>query len=284
MIDPWLPPAPENWQASVRAALAEDVGPGDISARLFDRSRVSRWYIEAQQDGVVCGIGIAHSILSGQLSGWGFPCEVLVTDGRTISSGTRLISGQAPTGHLLTGERSALNFLAFLSGVATLTAKYVKACEGTNARIVDTRKTLPNLRALQKYAVRCGGGYNHRFGLFDGIMIKDNHLAASGSIAEAIETARKLNHHLVKVEVECETEAQVAEALRAGADVILLDNMEPERMARILQEHRGEAVFEASGGVSLETVAEIARTGVDAISVGAITHSAPALAMHLELE
>jgi nicotinate-nucleotide pyrophosphorylase (carboxylating) len=160
----------------------------------------------------------------------------------------------------------------------------VKACEGTNARIVDTRKTLPNLRALQKYAVRCGGGYNHRFGLFDGIMIKDNHLAASGSIAEAIETARKLNHHLVKVEVECETEAQVAEALRAGADVILLDNMEPERMARILQEHRGEAVFEASGGVSLETVAEIARTGVDAISVGAITHSAPALAMHLELE
>jgi nicotinate-nucleotide pyrophosphorylase (carboxylating) len=171
-----------------------------------------------------------------------------------------------------------------LSGVATLTRQYVDRVEGTHAKIVDTRKTLPGLRTLQKYAVRCGGGFNHRMGLYDGAMVKDNHIRATGSITEAVRLLKTYVSHMVKIEVECENLNQVHEAVKAGADVILLDNMDPFMMREAVKTYKGKILFEASGGVSLETVRGVAQTGVDLISVGALTHSAVALSFHLEVE
>jgi nicotinate-nucleotide pyrophosphorylase (carboxylating) len=169
-----------------------------------------------------------------------------------------------------------------LSGVATMTRKYVDAVRGTNAKILDTRKTIPGLRAAQKYAVRCGGGTNHRSGLFDGILIKDNHIRAAGGVAEAIRAIKQHAPHTLRIEIECSTVAQVDRAVSAGADIIMLDNMPIPEMRDAVGICGGHALLEASGGVSLETVKAIAETGVDFISVGAITHSAPALRMHLE--
>jgi nicotinate-nucleotide pyrophosphorylase (carboxylating) len=180
-------------------------------------------------------------------------------------------------------ERTALNFIMHLSGVATLTSAHVKRVKGTKAKIVDTRKTLPMLRSLQKYAVRCGGGHNHRMGLYDGAMIKDNHIAACGSISEALSAVRSYASHMTKIEVECESLDQIEEAINAGADVVLLDNMDPFMMREAVQKYAGKCLFEASGGVSLDTVSGVAKTGVDLISVGALTHSATAIPFHLEL-
>ena len=187
-----------------------------------------------------------------------------------------------PAKRALMVERTALNFLMHLSGVATLTNEFVKRIDGTGAKIIDTRKTLPGMRALQKYAVRCGGGHNHRMGLYDGAMIKDNHIAALGSIQAAVEKVRSYASHLIRIEVECENLQQVEEAVNAGADVVLLDNMDPFMMREAVQGFRGKVLFEASGGVSIDTVRGVANTGVDLISVGALTHSAVALPIHLE--
>ena len=171
-----------------------------------------------------------------------------------------------------------------LSGVSSLTNWFVRSVGKNQARIVDTRKTVPGLRSLQKYAVRCGGGSNHRLGLYDAVMIKDNHIRACGSIAKAVQRARESIGHTVKIEVECESRAMVREAIEAGADIIMLDNMSAEAMKPILETYKGQAIFEASGGVTLQSVNAIADTGVDIISVGALTHSAPALSFHLEIE
>jgi nicotinate-nucleotide pyrophosphorylase (carboxylating) len=276
MRNVWQEPQPFGWEDHVRAALSEDVYSGDITSSAIPTGRLVNWYIEAQATGIVCGVGIVAYL-------FGEDTECLVSDGAQVTPGTVVAKGSLEGNHALQVERTALNYLMMLSGVSTLTNSFVKTVEGTGAKIVDTRKTVPLMRHLQKYAVRCGGGHNHRMGLYDAVMIKDNHIRAHGSITAAVEATRHKISHLYKIEIECDHPEQVAEAVNAGADVILLDNMLPAVMAEVVQEFQGKAVFEASGGVALSTVRAIAESGVNVISVGALTHSAPSLAFHLEL-
>jgi len=273
MSFPWRPPAPSGWQALALAELEADVAYGDLSAAVLRDEPVS-WMIEAQAEGVACGLGIAAWLLDG---------KALVEDGSVVAAGTRVLEGSAAAPWLLSRERTALNFVMMLSGTASLTAKYVAAVEGLPVKIADTRKTVPGLRALQKYAVRCGGGVNHRFDLSDAVMIKDNHIAAWGGVAETVARARAMAGHTVKIEVEADRVEQAIEAADAGADIVLLDNMSLEDLRRAVGALNGRVILEASGGVNLSTVRGIAKTGVDVISVGALTHSAPALPFHLEL-
>jgi nicotinate-nucleotide pyrophosphorylase (carboxylating) len=210
--------------------------------------------------------------------------DVVVADGETVAAGGAIarVSGDARA--LLTGERTALNFLGHLSGIATLTARYVAAVAGTSARIIDTRKTTPGLRALEKFAVRCGGGVNHRFGLFDAVLIKDNHIIAAGGVGAALERARAHAGHMVKVEVEVTNLDEVDEALQLDPDALLLDNMDLSALRAAVKEVAGRVITEASGGVNLDSVRAIAETGVDLISVGALTHSAPVLDIGLDFD
>jgi len=284
-VNPWLQPEPANWLDVVDDALHEDAGLGDVTGGCLDPELLVDWYIEAQTDGVLCGVGIAEYLMSP------FPadperCDVKVDkgDGESVRRGTVVASGKLPAGRALMAERTALNFIMHLSGVATLTAAFANKVEGTGARIVDTRKTTPGLRSLEKYAVRCGGGHNHRMGLYDGAMIKDNHIAALGSISKAVEAVRRISSHMTKIEVECESMEQVDEAVGCGADIVLLDNMDPFQMREIVKKFNGKVLLEASGGISLETVRGVAQTGVDLISVGQLTHSAPAVPFHMELQ
>lgn len=279
----WLQPEPPQWFNIIDDAIAEDTVGGDITSAFLDPAKLSKWTIEAQAPCVLSGIGIAESLF--------FPlpeepreCEVTIHhgDSERVDRGTVVMEGIIPARRGLLLERTALNFLMRLSGIATLTSAYVEKIAGTSAKIVDTRKTTPCLRRLEKYAVRCGGGRNHRMGLYDGVLLKDNHIQAAGSIREAVEKVREYNSHLIKIEVECETLVQVQEAVDCGVEVILLDNMDPFMMADAVRAHRGKVIFEASGGVNLDTVKGIALTGVDLISVGAITHSAPSVPFHLE--
>ncbi len=284
-MNPWLQPEPANWWQVVDDAIAEDVGFGDVTGGCLDPEQLSRWSIECQADGVVCGIGVAEHLLA-PYGGDPEKCATYVRtrDGERVTRGTILLDGLLPSRRALMAERTALNFLMHLSGVATLTSEFVSRIDGTQARIVDTRKTLPGLRTLQKYAVRCGGGHNHRMGLYDGALIKDNHIAALGSVKAAIQRVREYASHMTRIEVECDSLAQVHEAVEAGADIILLDNMDPFQMREAVQTYRGKVLFEASGGISLDTVRGVANTGVDLISVGALTHSAPALPIHMEFD
>lgn len=268
----FLSPEPAGWAAVADAALREDLGWGDVTAPAAGEADC-RWEIEAQAEGVLCGAGIAA---------WLLGTEPLAQDGAAIQPGTTVAGGTSPAAWLLSRERTALNFLMLLSGTATLTAAFVRAVAHTGCQVVDTRKTVPGLRALQKYAVRCGGGKNHRFGLSDGVLVKDNHIAAAGSLAEAVRRVRAARFGM-RIEVECATPAMVDEALALGVEVVMLDNMSLEEMAASVARHRGKAMFEASGGVSLDRVAAVAETGVDYVSVGALTHSAPALPFHLEV-
>ena len=265
----------------VRSALAEDIGTGDATtlATVPDNLTASAVFL-AKADGVVCGLDIAA--LAMELVDPMVRFERLVEDGARVASGTIVATVEGNARSLLTAERVALNFLQRLSGVATLTRHFVDAVAGTSARIVDTRKTTPGLRVLEKYAVRCGGGSNHRFGLSDGILIKDNHLAAGGGVAACVRAARQQAPHSLRVEVECKTLDQVREAVDCGADILLLDNMNLDQLREAVTMIGGRSVAEASGGVSLKTVAAIASTGVDIISVGALTHSAPALDIALD--
>jgi nicotinate-nucleotide pyrophosphorylase (carboxylating) len=284
-VSAWLEPSPHNWWHVVEDALAEDVGSGDISGGVLPENLVVGWRIEAQADGILSGIAIAGHLLE-PFEPDPPECTLAIEfeDGAVIRRGDVVATGSLPARRVMMCERTALNFLMHMSGVATLTAKFVAKVEGTQARIIDTRKTLPVLRGLQKYAVRCGGGHNHRMGLYDAVMLKDNHIRAAGSIAEAARVLRGYVSHLTKIEIECESLEQVAEAVAAGADVVLLDNMDPFDMAEAVKRHKGECMFEASGGISLDTVRGVAQTGVDLISIGMLTHSAPALPFHLELE
>jgi nicotinate-nucleotide pyrophosphorylase (carboxylating) len=282
-VSAWLQPEPSGWWQIVEDALAEDVGSGDITSSCLDRDQLVEWRIEAQTEGVLCGVGIADFIL-GPLAGDPEQCwvEAHKVDGDPCKRGDLVIEGRMLAQRVLTAERTVLNFMMHMSGVASLTRQFVKKVEGTGAKIVDTRKTLPMLRALQKYAVRVGGGHNHRMGLYDGAMIKDNHIAAVGSVREAIEKVKRVASHMVRIEVECTSLEQVDEAVSSGADIILLDNMDPFMMREAVGKYKGKVLFEASGGVTLDTVRAVAMTGVDLVSVGALTHSAPALAFHLE--
>jgi nicotinate-nucleotide pyrophosphorylase (carboxylating) len=262
------------------AALAEDVGDGDVTTEAtVDRDASGSAYILVKEPGVVCGLAIAAAVFRALDPEVGF--ERLVDEGASVDGRAQVALVTGPLRAILTGERAALNFLGRMSGIATLTRRYVDAVAGTGVTILDTRKTMPGLRALEKHAVACGGGRNHRFGLDDGVLIKDNHLRAAGSIASAVERARAATELLI--EVECDTIEQVGEALAAEADAILLDNMTPDGLLAAVVLVKGRARLEASGGVTLDNVRAIAETGVDEISVGALTHSARSLDVSLEL-
>ena len=262
----------------VRTWLAEDVGSGDITTlALIDEDATCRAVVLVKEPGVVCGLDVAAAVFA-EL---GAHFEPSVAEGAHVELGP-LADVEGPARAILTGERLALNLLGRLSGIATLTRRYVDAVEGTGAAILDTRKTTPGLRALEKHAVATGGGTNHRFGLGDGILVKDNHLRLVGGIASAVGRLRAAETGM-PIEVEAETLEQVAEALAAGADTILLDNMTPAELREGVALTAGRARLEASGGVTLDNVREIAESGVDFVSVGALTHSAPALDVSLEV-
>ena len=268
----------------VARALAEDVGDGDVTtAATVPAGARGVAMITQKAPGVVFGLDVAEAAFR-QAGGDDVVLERLSPEGVWQQPGTPILRITGPAAAILTGERTALNFLQRLSGVATLTARYVAAIEGTGARILDTRKTTPTLRALEKAAVVAGGGTSHRFGLFDMVLIKENHVAAAGGIGNAVRAARALAGAGIAIEVEAQTAGEVREALDAGAPRILLDNMTPDAMRAIATEVAGRAELEASGNIDLTTVRAAAETGVDFISVGALTHSAPALDLSLILE
>ena len=280
MTTPALPDA--LIEPIVRAALAEDLGrAGDVtSLATIDADARFAAVFAARRDGRIAGLDCARIAVRALDPAASF--ETVTPDGADAAPGAVLARVEGNARALLSAERVALNLVQRLSGVATLTRAYVRAVEGTGATITDTRKTTPGLRALEKYAVRCGGGVNHRFGLDDAILIKDNHVAACGSVAEAVRRARAFAGHLMKVEVEVDGLDQLAEAIAGGPDVIMLDNFSLDDLRTAVHMVAGRALLEASGGVTLETVAAIARTGVNVISVGALTHSAPALDIGLD--
>jgi nicotinate-nucleotide pyrophosphorylase (carboxylating) len=266
----------------VRAALAEDLGrAGDITAlACIDADATLTATFGARKAGTIAGLDCARLAVLAMDPAAKFKAKV--SDGDRVAAGTVLAKVSANARALLSAERTALNLLGRLSGVATLTTAYVDAVAGTSARITDTRKTTPGLRALEKYAVRCGGALNHRFGLDDAILIKDNHVAACGGVGEAIRRARAFAGHLVRVECEVDSLKQLAEALDAGPDVVMLDNFSLKNLRVAVGMTAGRVVLEASGGVTLDTVRDIAETGVDVISVGALTHSASVLDIGLD--
>lgn len=260
----------------IRMALAEDLGrAGDLTSDLIlPLGQEGRAVLAARNSGVIAGLPLAR--LAFGLVDPALSVSQKAEDGDLVNPGSGpLLVIEGPVRSLLTAERVALNFVGHLSGIATATRRMVEAVSGTKARIVCTRKTTPGLRIVEKYAVRCGGGFNHRFGLDDAVLIKDNHIAAAGSITAAVTRARAGIGHMLKIEVEVDTLAQLEEALRLGIDTILLDNMSPPVLREAVALTKGRATLEASGNVTLATVADIAATGVDYISSGAITHSAP---------
>ena len=270
--------------ASLKGFLAEDVGRGDHTTRAtVPPDQRGRARLELRQAGVLAGLDVARVVLQ-EACGGDLGWQALVVDGHAGTGLETLVRFEGPLGGILTGERVALNLLGRLSGVATLTAGFVAAIQGTPARIVDTRKTTPGLRVLEKYAVRVGGGHNHRFGLDDGILVKDNHIAAAGGVSEATRRAREGAPHGLKVEVEVSDLNELDEALSAGADAILLDNMSPDEVRQAVARAGGKVLLEASGGVTLENVRDYAQAGVDLISVGALTHSVRSIDVSLEVE
>ena len=272
---------PMALDARLRDFLQEDIGHVDLTATLMvDEAMTGRFEMRAREPMTIAGLAVAARVFS--LYDAGIDIERLAADGQTVPEGAVLMRLQGPARSLLTVERTALNLIQHLSGIATLTARYVERIAGTGAQLVDTRKTTPGLRALEKHAVACGGGRNHRLGLDSGVMLKDNHIAVCGGIAEAVARARSRVPVLTRIEVECDRLDQVEEALAAGADVIMLDNMPVETMRRAVELVDGRAPLEASGGVRLETIRDIAETGVDFISVGRITQSAPAVDIGLD--
>ncbi len=278
---------PSEIQRLVRAALVEDVRSGDVTTHAIIPAASRSWAHMVARESMVAA-GMAFAVSAFQAVDPGVACHEVVPDGTRLAAGSTLLRVEGPSRALLTGERTALNFVQRLSGIATATAAFVDAIAGTAARILDTRKTTPGWRALEKYAVRCGGGINHRFALDDLVLIKDNHLAAlhgasPNPIAAAVSRARA-RHPYLKIEVEADTLEQVSHAISAGADIVLLDNMNPAQMSAAVRLCAGRVATEASGGVRLETVRDIADTGVDFISVGAITHSVRAIDIGLDFE
>jgi len=267
----------------IEEALFEDIGPGDITSEaVIPDEASSTAEIIAKQDLVLAGVLIAREVFR-KLDPW-VQFTPLAHDGSRVQSGSIIAQVQGRTRMLLAGERVALNLMQHLSGIATTTARYVDALKGSRAEILDTRKTLPGLRALEKYAVRMGGGRNHRFGLYDGILIKDNHIKAAGGIIKAMAGIRKKVHPLLKIEVEVKTLDEVREAMAAGATMILLDNMSPALMKQAVGIVGERILVEASGNVTLDNVKAIAETGVDFISSGSLTHSAPAADISMKIK
>ena len=271
-------------EEAVRAALKEDLGrAGDVTTQATIPPEASaRAVLAARKSGVVAGLALADAAF--RLTDAAIRFEPHVGDSDHVGPGDTIARVAGPARAILTAERVALNYLGRLSGVATLTSLYVSRIAHTRARVCDTRKTTPLLRAFEKYAVRCGGGVNHRFGLDDAVLIKDNHIAVAGGVAQALRAAKAHVGHLVKIEIEVETLGDLEEALREGADAVLLDNMSLDDLRASVSMVAGRIITEASGGVTLDTIAAIAETGVDLISVGALTHSAPVLDVGLDIE
>jgi nicotinate-nucleotide pyrophosphorylase (carboxylating) len=271
--------------AAVARALDEDLGrAGDVtSMATIPETTPARAIMVARQSGVIAGLPLA--VATFQKLSPDIRIEAHVRDGAAVKKGQHVLTISGPARAVLTGERTALNFVGRLSGVATLTAEYVQRTVGSRLRICCTRKTTPGLRALEKYAVRCGGGFNHRFGLDDAILIKDNHIAVAGGIAAVLQRARGFTGHLVKIEIEVDTLDQLREVLETGsADVVLLDNMSTAELTEAVKLAQGRVVLEASGGVTPDSIAAIAATGVDYVSSGALTHSAPNFDVALDIE
>jgi len=267
----------------IEEALAEDIGPGDVtSGAVIPEGSSSTAEIIAKEDLVLAGVPFAREVFRTLDPGVRF--TPVAHDGSRVPFGSLIARVQGNTRVLLAGERVALNIMQHLSGIATLTARFVELLKGSRATILDTRKTLPGLRELEKYAVRMGGGRNHRFGLYDGVLIKDNHITAAGSIIKAMAAVRNKVHPLLMVEVEVKTLDEVREALAAGAMMIMLDNMPPDMMKQAVNIVAGRIPVEASGNVTLETVRAIADTGVDFISSGSLTHSAPAADISMKIQ
>ncbi len=279
-----MPPPRHAVDDVLRRALREDLGEaGDLTTNaLIDESQTVSGRIVARATGVVAGLPASLEVfdrLDGEVG-----TDVRVTDGARVDALTVLAEIDGSARAILTGERTCLNLLGHLSGIATVTNRIVDSVAGSGTRVADTRKTTPGLRALEKYAVRCGGGTNHRAGLHDAVMIKDNHIAASSSIGAAVARARAGVGHTVNIEVEVDRIDQIGDAIEAGADIILLDNMSVDDLRRAVELVDGRAMTEASGGITIETAAAVADTGVDVVSVGWITHSAPRLDVALDLD
>lgn len=277
------PPDSSSWTELVDLAIAEDLGPGDLTSELtIPADARCQARIEARAPLVACGLFVAREVfrrISPEIE-----FKERVQEGEAAAPARRLADLEGPARAVLAAERTALNFLGRLSGVATLTRRYAEAVEGTGADIVDTRKTLPGWRALDKFAVLCGGGVNHRFALFDGILLKDNHIAAAGGVSPAVRAALDGAPDGVRVQVEVESLEQALQACDGGADFLLLDNRSPNEIVAMREALAGRAVLEASGGITLENVRAYAKTGVDRISIGALTHSAPCADVALEID
>jgi nicotinate-nucleotide pyrophosphorylase (carboxylating) len=271
-------------EGAVAAALAEDLGlAGDLTTNAtIPADATATAEFRARGAGVISGLDLAAATYRYLSSDVVFDRKI--ADGAQVSAGDTIAVASGPARAILTGERVALNYLGRLSGIASLTRAYADAVAHTKASVIDTRKTTPGLRAFEKYAVRCGDGMNHRVGLFDAVLIKDNHIAVAGGIAEAIAAAKATAGHMVKIEIEVDTLEQLTEVLKSDVDAVLLDNMDNATLRRAVEMIDGRCLSEASGGVTLETVAGIAETGVDLISVGALTHSAPVLDIGLDIE
>ena len=269
-------------EEQVRAALLEDLGrAGDITSdAIIPPDAQAETSLVARKAGVVAGLDLA--LLAFELIDPAFKAKVAKPDGSRLEKGDTIATIAGPARGILTAERVALNYLCHLSGIASATAAVVESIRGTKAHVVCTRKTLPGLRTVQKYAIRVGGGFNHRFGLDDAVLIKDNHIAAAGSIKQAVERARAAIGHLVKIELEVDTLAQLEEGLAIGVDAVLLDNMDVEQLRRAVGIVKGRAITEASGGITPQTAPAIAATGVDLLSSGWLTHSAQALDIGLD--
>lgn len=269
---------------TVKDALREDLGCGDITTNgTIAKNEPAKGIIYVQADGVVAGLDFVREVFK-QLDAKQLFFKACVKDGQHVKNGQRLCSVVGPARVLLTGERTALNFLGLMSGIATKTATFVAMVKGTRTKILDTRKTIPGLRYISKYAVKAGGGYNHRMGLYDAVLIKDNHIMHAGSITRAIEGIRKKYHDQPVIEVETETIAQVKEALGCKADIILLDNFKLAGLKKAIALIGKKAESEISGNVTLATMKKYSQLGVDRISVGALTHSASWLPVHMEFE
>lgn len=275
----------EELKQLIRSWLAEDVGSGDITTETtIPASSISKAVIHIKDEGIIAGIPIAQLVF--EIVDPTLRFHAFATDGDFVRKGTIIIEVEGSTRSLLTGERLALNLMQRLSGIATKTSTYVKALQGLPTRLVDTRKTTPGHRMLEKYAVTVGGGYNHRFGLYDAVMIKDNHIKGAGSITAAVKAARIKIPHTMKIEVETESMEQIQEALASGADIIMLDNMDATAMKEavtMIKQQAPHVIVEASGGITLDTIYEKAASGVDVISVGGLTYSFQALDISLDL-
>jgi len=266
----------------IDSALEEDLGPGDMTtSALIDPSMKGEARLLAKEEIILAGIEVFSRVFSR------LDPEIIVEcryhDGDAVPNGDDICIVKGSMRGILSGERTALNFLQHLSGIATFTRRHVERTDSSRVRVIDTRKTTPGLRILEKYAVRMGGGFNHRFGLFDGILIKDNHIAAAGSLSKALTKIKGMVPHTLRIEVEVEDMKGVEEAIGAGADAILLDNMSLEEMREAVSIAGGRVLLEASGGITLESIEEVSKTGIDLISVGAITHSARSMNISLEV-